>query len=115
MVQCVRAGKARLAVRYIFWESEWLRKKEIKARLFERQRGRCANPLCNRLMVLTRPLLPESAELDHIQARSRRGRNVESNYQLLCRECNGRKCAKDSEDFKRRYAKDEGMLYMRKS
>jgi 5-methylcytosine-specific restriction endonuclease McrA len=56
----------------------------------------------------------DSAELDHIEARSKGGKDEMSNYQLLCRDCNGRKHVKDREAFERSYAKRVGALWMKK-
>lgn len=90
-------------------------KMKIKERLYRAQSGICANSLCNRPLSIRTPLLPNSAELDHVQAKSREGKDEDSNYQLLCRECNGRKSNKDSDVFNQLFAEQSGMLYLKKS
>lgn len=65
-------------------------------------------------MTLSHLQLPDSAELDHREAMSKGGANDESNYQLLCRNCNGRKSDKDFDAFTSQYAKQQGLLLIRK-
>lgn len=97
-----------------WWSKGWLEKRQIKEQLYEAQDGRCANRICRRRMNLHIPLRPESAELDHIKARSRKGKDELSNYQLLCRACNGSKGNRQSEAFERKFAEKTGMLYLKK-
>lgn len=61
-----------------------------------------------------RPYLPNSVELDHVKAWSKDGADEESNFQLLCLECNRRKHTKDRVDFEIGYAKRVGALGIRK-
>jgi 5-methylcytosine-specific restriction endonuclease McrA len=59
-------------------------------RLFTAQRKKCA---CCRVSISS------SYEVDHIKAISRGGSNAAANIQLLCRDCNRSKRARDPIDF----------------
>jgi len=60
-------------------------------RMFERQRGRCANPTCRCKLT--------SFEIDHIVPVIRGGHSDPSNLQLLCRPCNRSKGGSDPIDW----------------
>ncbi len=66
--------------------------KNIAARLFDLQRGKCA--CCHKP-------LGDQYELDHIVPIARGGLNEDSNMQLLRMSCNREKSAKDPVDFMR--------------
>lgn len=71
---------------------------DVKA-IFKRQRGRCASPVC-------RKLLRKRFHIDHIVPVSRGGPNWPKNLQLLCATCNASKGAKDPIE----YVQSMGML-----
>ncbi len=60
--------------------------------LFNKQQCKCAN--CISCITLT-PKMPNTLHLDHIMPISKGGTNNISNIQLLCKDCNLRKHAKD--------------------
>jgi 5-methylcytosine-specific restriction endonuclease McrA len=68
---------------------------------------------CGCRLILNTPLLPRSAELDHIKPKAHRGKDDEENYQLLCRCCNGKKSDKEPDVFKKLYNAEPGTLKIR--
>ncbi len=65
------------------------RSSNIKQMLFKRQDGRCAG-LCHDDEI-GREFPIDIFEIDHIKPRSKGGRDIDENLQLLCSTCNGRK------------------------
>ena len=72
----------------------------IKAILYQRQKGRCAAPCAEETLHLPREqrvgikLPMRLFELDHIRAKSYGGGDEDANMQLLCPDCNQRKHSK---------------------
>jgi 5-methylcytosine-specific restriction endonuclease McrA len=69
------------------------------AELMDRQRGKCANPIC-------RKPIRKAFHVDHIIALASGGTNFIRNIQLLCAPCNQGKHAKDPIDW----ARQNGLL-----
>ena len=69
--------------------------KGLKERLMSRQRNRCA--YCGSRFTA------HLFEIDHMDPASRGGTNLESNLQVLCRRCNGRKAESTDAEFRRRF------------
>jgi 5-methylcytosine-specific restriction endonuclease McrA len=90
-----RAGEARRNARKRGVEGR-VTKDEIRA-LAERQKYRCA---------YCRTLVRKGYHIDHIKPLAKGGLNVIANLQITCARCNGRKSAKDPEDF----AREMGLL-----
>ena len=67
--------------------SQPVRSKYIKEQRYKEQQGICNGP-CKR------PLPPDLLEIDHIYPRSKGGRDIDDNLQLLCPPCNRRKSNK---------------------
>lgn len=71
--------------------------------LIEKQKGRCANPCCNKKINQG---APRSFHIDHIYPVSKGGSNDIRNIQILCPHCNLRKHAKCPYEW----AKEAGRL-----
>lgn len=65
-------------------------------------------PMCKVALNYSVARRPDSPEVDHIKPHSQGGKDELSNLRILCRLCNQRRAARDTNDKKRRQPRVQG-------